>query len=72
MKSRQRIDEQWVQDIASLFDEWKCNPLDHENQNLPTVQTDAYASEELVIDFEWVYEEELTRLISKSRSLFDP
>ena len=37
--------------------EWKCNPFDPENQNLWTLQTCAYASEELVNDFESVYED---------------
>ena len=57
VQSRLRIDEQCVKDIVSLFDEWKCSPFDPENQNLRTLQTDAYASEELVNDFESSYED---------------
>ena len=51
------IDEQCVQDIVSLVDEWKCNPFDPENQNLQTLQTGAYASEELVNNFESPYKD---------------
>ena len=47
VKSCLQIDEQCVQDIATLVDEWKCNPFDPENKNLWTLQTGAYASEEL-------------------------
>ena len=38
--------------IVSLVDEWKYNPFYPENQDLQTLQTGAYASEELVNDFE--------------------
>ena len=80
VKSRLQIDEQCVQDIVTLVDEWKYNPFDPENQNLRTLQTGAYASEELVNNFESAYEDGdalvqdsiSTRLISKSKSLFDP
>ena len=80
VKSRLQIDEQCVQDIVTLVDEWKYNPFDPENQSLWTLQTGAYASEELVNDFESAYENGdalvqdsiNTRLISKSKSLFDP
>ena len=80
VKSRLQIDEQCIQDIVTLVDIWKCNPFDPENQNLRTLQTGAYASEGLVNDFESAYEDGdalvedsiNTRLISKSKSLFDP
>ena len=80
VKSRLRIDEQCVQDIVSLVDQWKCNPFDPENQNLRTLQTAAHASEELDNDFESPYKDGdalvqysiNTRLISKSKSLLDP
>ena len=78
MKSRLQIDEQCVQDIVTLVGEW--NLFDPENQNLWTLQIGAYASEELVNGFESAYENGdalvldsiNTRLISKSKSLFDP
>ena len=77
VKSRLQIDEQCIQGIVTLVDIRKCNP---ENQNLRTLQTGAYASEELVNDFESAYEDVdalvedsiNTRLISKSKSLIDP
>ena len=77
VKSRLQIDEQCIQGIVTLVDIRKCNP---ENQNLRTLQTGAYASEELVNDFESAYEDVdalvedsiNTRLISKSKFLFDP
>ena len=77
VKSRLQIDEQCIQGIVTLVDIRKCNP---ENQNLRTLQTGAYASEELANDFESAYEDVdalvedsiNTRLISKSKSLFDP
>ena len=80
VKSRLWIDEQCVQNIVSLVDEWKCNQSDPENQNLWTLQTCALASEELVNDFESAYEDGDTlvqdsidtQLIWKSKSLFDP
>ena len=76
VKSRLRIYKPCVQDILSLVDEWKCNSFDPENQNLRTLQTDAYALEELVNDFESAYEDcdplvqgsINKRLISKSKS----
>ena len=57
----------------------KINSFDPENQNPQTLQTGAYALEELVNDFESAYEdgEALledsinTQLISKSKSLFN-
>ena len=73
-----RINEQCIQDIVSLVGKWKCNPFDPENQNLRRLQTGAYASKELVNDFESAYEisDALdsinTKLILKSKSLFDP
>ena len=80
MKSRLRIDEQRVQDIVSQVDESKFYLFDSENQNFRTLQTGAYASEELVNDFDSAYEDDDalvqdsvdTRLISRSMSLFDP
>ena len=80
VKSRLQIDEQCVQDIVTLVGEWKCNPFDPENQNLRTLQTDAYASEELDNNFESAYEDGdalvqdsiNNQLIFKSKSLFDP
>ena len=58
----------------------KCYLFDSENQNFRTLQTGAYASEELVNDFESAYEDDdalvqdsvNTRLISRSKLLFDP
>ena len=78
MKSPLQIDEQCVHDIVTLVGEW--NLFDPENQNLSTLQIGAYASEELVNGFESAYENGdalvldsiNTRLISKSKSLFDP
>ena len=78
MTSRLQIDGKCVQDIVTLVGEW--NPFDPENQNLRTLQIGAYASEELVNGFESGYENGdalvldsiNTRLISKSKSLFDP
>ena len=78
MKSRLQIYGKCVQDIFKLVGEW--NPFDPENQNLRTLQIGAYASEELVNGFESGYENGdalvldsiNTRLISKSKSLFDP
>ena len=78
MKSRLQIDGKCVQDIFKLVGEW--NLFDPENQNLRTLQIGAYASEELVNGFESGYENGdalvldsiNTRLISKSKSLFDP
>ena len=78
MKSRLQIDGKCVQDIFKLVGEW--NPFDPENQNLRTLQIGAYASEELFNGFESGYENGdalvldsiNTRLISKSKSLFDP
>ena len=63
-----------------MVQEWKCNPFDPENQNLQTLQTGTYASEELVNGFESAYEDDdalnqdsvNTQLISKSKSLFAP
>ena len=80
VKSRLQIDEQGVQEIATLVDEWKCNPFDPEDENLWTLQTGAYASGELANDFESDYKDDdafvqdsiNTRFISKSKSLFDP
>ena len=80
VKFRLQIDEQCIQDIVTLVDIWKCNPFDPENQNLRTLQTGAHASEGLVNDFASAYEDGdalvedsiNTRLISKSKSLFDP
>ena len=57
VQSRRQIDEKCTPDIVSLVYEWKCNPFDHENQNLRTLQTGAYASEELVNDFDSAYED---------------
>ena len=58
----------------------KCYLFDSENQNFRTLQTGGYASEELVNDFESAYEDDdalvqdsvNTRLISRSKLLFDP
>ena len=80
MKFCLQIDEKGVYDIVSLGDECKHNSFDPENQNPQTLQTGAYALEELVNNFESAYEdgEALVqdsinfRLISKSKSLFDP
>ena len=74
VKSRLQINEQCVQDIVTLIDEWKCNPFDPENQYLPTLQTGGYGLEELFYAFESVYEDGdalvqdsiNTRLVSKS------
>ena len=79
MNNASKMNNEYEQ-CVSLVDEWKCNPFDPENQNLGTLQTGAYASEELVNDFESPYEDGdtlvqdsvNTRLISKSKSLFDP
>ena len=79
-KSRLQIDEQYLQDIVPLLDEWKCNPFDPENQNFRTLQTGKYASEALVSDFESAHEDGdafvqdsvNTPLISKSKLLFEP
>ena len=80
MKFCLQIDEKGVYDIVSLGHECKHNSFDPENQNPQTLQTGAYALEELVNNFKSAYEdgEALvqdsinTRLISKSKSLFDP
>ena len=37
VKSRRQIDEQCVQYIVTLVDEWKCNPFDPENKYLRTL-----------------------------------
>ena len=79
-KSRLQIDEQYLQDIVPLLDEWKCNPFDPETQNFRTLQTGTYASEALVSDFESAHEDGdafaqdsvNTPLISKSKLLFEP
>ena len=79
-KSRLQIDEQYLQYIVPLLDEWKCNPFDPETQNFRTLQTGTYASEALVSDFESAHEDGdafaqdsvNTPLISKSKLLFEP
>ena len=79
-KSLLQIDEQYLQDIVPLLDEWKCNPFDPETQNFRTLQTGTYASEALVSDFESAHEDGdafaqdsvNTPLISKSKLLFEP
>ena len=78
-KSRLRIDEQCVQDIISVITEWDCNPFDLQQQSLRTFQTGAYATKELVEDFETAYadgdllvQQSINdRLFTKSKSIFD-
>ena len=79
MKSRLRIDEQCVQDVISLISVWECDPFDLQHQLLRSFQAGAYASKELIKDFESAYydgeilvqDSIKERLFTKSKSIFD-
>ena len=78
-KSRLRIDEQCVQDVISLISMWECVLFDLQHQLLRSFQAGAYASKELIEDFESAYcdgeilvpDSIKERLFTKSKSIFD-
>ena len=55
VRSKLRIDEQVVQDMLSLIDEWQCDPFDLENKSLRTFQSSELARDELVSNLESAY-----------------
>ena len=48
--SRIRKDEQAVQDISSCLNEFECDPFDHTNQTLRSLQSGIPASDSLAVD----------------------
>lgn len=48
--SRRRKDEQAVQDISSCLNEFECDPFDHTNQTLRSLQSGIPASDSLAVD----------------------
>ena len=72
-------DEQAVHDISSCLNEFKCDPFDHTNQTLRSLQSGIPASDALAADLESAKEDGRSkvkefmddRVYSKTKSLND-
>jgi len=64
--SKMKKDEQAVQDISSCLSEFKCDPFDHTNQTLRSLQSGIPASDALAADLDsrfdsWLHHFRLAR-----------
>ena len=79
LPSKMKKDEQAIQDLSECFYEFECNPFDHTNQILRSLQSGMMASKELAEDLKSAKEDGETKLeellnervYSKIKSLYD-